>query len=39
MGIGAAGAVYVAKRGEQLFTAGDADEALTRSKEKVGAEA
>jgi putative oxidoreductase len=39
MGIGAAGAVYVAKRGEQLFTARDADEALTRSKEKVGAEA
>jgi len=39
MGIGAAGAVYVAKRGEQLFAAGDADEALTRSTEKVGAEA
>jgi hypothetical protein len=38
MGIGAAGAVYVAERGEQLFAAGDADDALSRSMEKVGAE-
>jgi putative oxidoreductase len=39
MALGAAGAVYVAQRGEQLFAAGDADEALSRSTEKVGAEA
>ena len=39
MGLGAAGAVYVAERGEQLFAAADADEALTRSTGKVGAEA
>ena len=37
MGLGAAGAVYVAERGEELFAAGDADEALSRSVEKVGA--
>lgn len=37
MGLGAAGAVYVAERGEQLFAAGDADEGLSRSVEKVGA--
>ena len=37
MGLGAAGAVYVAERGERLFAAGDADEALSRSVEKVGA--
>jgi putative oxidoreductase len=39
MALGAAGAVYVAQRGEELFAAGDADEALSRSTEKVGAEA
>jgi putative oxidoreductase len=38
MGIGAAGAVLVAKLGEQLFSPGDADEALSRSVETVGAE-
>ena len=37
MGLGAAGAVYVAEHGEELFAAGDADEALSRSAEKVGA--
>jgi putative oxidoreductase len=37
MGIGAAGAVYVAERGEELFSAVDADEALSRATEKVGA--
>jgi putative oxidoreductase len=37
MGIGAAGAVYVAERGEELFAASDADEALSRSSERVGA--
>ena len=37
MGLGAAGAVYVAERGEQLFATVDADEALSRSVEKVGA--
>lgn len=37
MGVGAVGAVYVAERGEQLFAAGDADEALSRSTERVGA--
>jgi putative oxidoreductase len=39
MGLGAAGAVYVAERGEQLFAAADADEALTRSTERAGARA
>jgi putative oxidoreductase len=37
MGMGAAGAVYVAERGEELFSASDADEALSRSVEHVGA--
>jgi putative oxidoreductase len=37
MGIGAAGAVYVAERGEELFSAVDADDALSRATEKVGA--
>lgn len=37
MGLGVAGAVYVAERGEELFAAADADEALSRSVEKVGA--
>jgi putative oxidoreductase len=37
MALGAAGAIYVAERGEQLFAAVDADEALSRSVEKVGA--
>lgn len=35
MGIGAAGAVYVAERGEELFAAEDADEAMSRSSERV----
>ncbi len=39
MGAGAAGAVYVAERGQQLFEALAADEALSRSAETVGAEA
>jgi putative oxidoreductase len=38
MAAGAAGAVYVAERGEELFAKPDADEALSRSVEKVGAE-
>jgi putative oxidoreductase len=38
MGVGAAGAVYVAERGQQLFDALAADEALSRSTETVGAE-
>jgi putative oxidoreductase len=38
MGAGAAAAVYVAERGEELFAAEDADEAMSRSTEKVGAE-
>jgi putative oxidoreductase len=38
MAAGAAGAVYVAKRGKELFAAPDADEALSRSAERVGAE-
>ena len=38
MGAGAAGAVYVAERGQQLFESLAADEALTRSSETVGAE-
>ncbi|HEY1565199.1 MAG TPA: DoxX family protein [Gaiellaceae bacterium] len=38
MGAGAAGAVYVAEHGQELFEARDADEALNRSTERVGAE-
>ena len=38
MGAGAAGAVYLAQHGEELFEARDADDALSRSTEKVGAE-
>src|SRR5690348_3023341 len=38
MGAGAAGAVYLAERGEQLFSKLDADEALTRATEHIGAE-
>jgi putative oxidoreductase len=38
MAAGAAGAVYVAERGQELFAAADADEALSRSAERVGAE-
>ena len=38
MGAGAAGAVYMAERGEQLFSKLDADEALRRATEHVGAE-
>jgi putative oxidoreductase len=38
MGAGAAGAVYLAERGEQLFSKLDADEALSRATERVGAE-
>jgi putative oxidoreductase len=39
MGAGAAGAVYVAAHGQELFEALDADEALSRATEKVvGAE-
>jgi putative oxidoreductase len=38
LGAGAAGAVYLAERGEKLFAAGDADAALSRSVEQVGAE-
>jgi putative oxidoreductase len=38
MGAGAAGAVYVAEHGQELFAARDADEALSRSVEQVGAE-
>jgi putative oxidoreductase len=37
MGAGAAGAVYVAERGEELFSAHDADAALSRSTERTGA--
>jgi putative oxidoreductase len=37
MGIGAVGAVYIAERGEDLFEPGDADQALSRSAERVGA--
>jgi putative oxidoreductase len=39
MGAGAAGAVYVAERGPELFAARDADEALSRSVERTGAAA
>src|SRR5437868_4386526 len=35
MGAGALGAVYVAERGEELFAKLDADEALSRSTERV----
>ena len=38
MGAGAAGAVYLAEHGQELFKAVDADEALSRATEKVGAE-
>ena len=38
MTAGAAGAVYVAERGQELLEAPDADEALSRSVEQVGAE-
>jgi hypothetical protein len=38
MGAGAAGAVYLAQHGQELFEAQAADEALSRSTEKVGAE-
>jgi putative oxidoreductase len=37
MGAGAAGAVYLAQRGEDLFAAADVNEALSRSVERVGA--
>jgi putative oxidoreductase len=36
MGAGAAGAVYLAERGEQLLAPHDADEALSRSTERTG---
>jgi putative oxidoreductase len=36
MGAGAAGAVYVAERGLELFAPRDADEALSRSAERAG---
>jgi putative oxidoreductase len=38
MGAGAAGAVYVAEHGQEIFEPLDADEALSRSTEQVGAE-
>jgi putative oxidoreductase len=38
MGAGAAGAVYVAAHGQELFEPHAADEALSRSTERVGAE-
>jgi putative oxidoreductase len=38
LGTGAAGAVFVSKHGEKLSAERDADEALSRSTEKVGAE-
>jgi putative oxidoreductase len=37
MGSGAAGAVYVAQHGEEILSAGDADEAMSRSAEPSGA--
>ena len=37
MGAGAAGAVYVAERGQELLATHDADEALSRSAERAGA--
>ena len=39
MGAGAAGAVYIAERGQELLAAHDADEALSRSAEHAGAAA
>ena len=38
MGAGAAAAVYVAEHGPELFESRDADDALSRSTEQVGAE-
>ena len=38
MGAGAAGAIYLAEHGSQIFEARDADDALSRSTERVGAE-
>jgi putative oxidoreductase len=38
MGAGAAGAVYVAERGQELFEPRDADDALSRATARVGAE-
>lgn len=38
MTAGAAGASYLAARGEELFAAHDADDALSRSVERVGSE-
>jgi putative oxidoreductase len=38
MGAGAAGAVYVAEHGAELFDVRDADDALSRATERVGAE-
>jgi putative oxidoreductase len=38
MGAGAAGAVYLAEHGQEIFEPLDADEALSRSTEQVGAE-
>jgi putative oxidoreductase len=38
MGAGAAGAVYVAEHGPELFDARDSDGALSRATEQVGAE-
>ena len=37
MGAGAGSAVYVAKHGQEIFSALDADEALSRSAERAGA--
>jgi putative oxidoreductase len=38
MGAGAAGAVFIAEHGQEFFEALDADDALSRSAETVGAE-
>ena len=38
MGAGAVGAMFLAENGERIFDARDADEALSRSTEQVGAE-
>ena len=38
MGAGAAGAIYLAEHGEELFAEHDADEDLSRATERVGAE-
>jgi putative oxidoreductase len=38
MGAGVAGAVYLAEHGAEIFEARDADDPLSRSTEKVGAE-